>query len=323
MKRSIFTILKELIKVPGVAGFEGLVEQYISNFAKDNKLPYEEYPWYGIVIWSPTAPVYCMAHIDEVGGKIIHNWDTIQFIWIGRVYPNMFVWRNIEIVTDSGPVSWLVLWKKPLFLRYKKFEDLFIVVDEKEKYKIKKDDPIRYYPHREKSKNNLMATSLDNRISIAQLLMYITDRCKNKKDLFKNIAFVFPTEEELDTKWGIFFVKKYKPKYTYVFDMLPHSLAMNASLEKPIVLEKTLDYKLDPKVKEMFATYDVDYINSKSKWLKESEPMQYEKLSWGKSVNVMIPLYNYHHGDYAIRLSVFKKSNKLIKNIIDSLVWED
>lgn len=293
-------LLKELTQIHSVSGNEWNMENFLVDFAKRNNFKYIHDKWYWVVIWNPLASIYCIAHIDEVWGVIISKKDwNIKFRWVGRVYPDMFVWRDVEILTKNNvTIPWIVLWTKPLFTWYKRFWDLKVFVWNKDYEDVSVWDYLRWPEKFVDRWDAIFANALDNRIWVFALLSFIL----NNKTLLDKVAFCFATEEEVKNKWAKFYMNKYLPKDILIFDMVPSSLLAKWQYSTDtFILESSLDYSLNKDYKAILKKYDnVSYINSKNRLLKNSEPYQYQKITWWIWMNILCPILNYHSWTYLL-----------------------
>lgn len=316
-----FELLKDLINQHSVRWNEENMENFLINFAKKYNLSFTHNKGYGVVIWNPNSKIYCMAHIDEVWWVVtnIRN-KKIKFKWIWRVKPNMFTGRLIEIKNKKNElINWLVVWKKPLKIDYERFWDLSILICENDLNKISIWDFLRYKSNFIETKDSIFWTSLDNRIWVFVLLEYILENIKNK-EIFENMAFCFTTEEEIKNKWAKYYMNKYFPKIMLIFDVIPESFISKNYSTNTFILKKTIDYNLDYYFLKILSWFsNISYIESNSKLLKNSEPYQYQKITWWKAINIMCPLYNYHNENYFVEKKSLYNFFIFTKKIIEEI----
>ncbi len=308
IEKNFIETLKDFINIPAISWFESEIEKYIWDICDKKWIENHIFPWFWICVWNPKSKNYVFAHTDEVWWKIVKIWDEIKFEWIWRVKPNMFIWRDIEIIAENIKIPAIIIWKTPLKIDYQNFDELEIIVCETHKKYLKIWMSLRYKTNFFETKSSIFSTSLDNRISVS-ILIYLLDFFIEDLNSWK-ICFCFAGEEELKNKGALFFINKFKPEKFIIPDVFPMSfLWENKLIDKNIILKETLDYKMNQDIITLLKNKNFLFIDSDLDLLKRSEVSQYEKIHWWIWISFWIPVLNYHNWTYFT-------SKKLIKNFL-------
>ncbi|MDR1945056.1 MAG: hypothetical protein LBQ59_03050 [Candidatus Peribacteria bacterium] len=85
------------------------------------------------------------------------------------------------------------------------------------------------------------------------------------------------------------------------------------------IIKETPDYKLSSFYEEILNSFEkISYIESKKdKILENSEPYKYQKITSGKAINILCPIYNYHSGSYFLEKEALENFSLFSKKIID------
>lgn len=322
MNTNIFEYLRELVLVPSVSWFEQRLELYLIEWAKKNNYPYLNNEWKWVLIWNPYAKNYFLSHIDEVWWWISYVDEKnihIEPKW--RVNPSLFIWKNMEIITENKIVECLITNTKPLDLNEDSFRNLRVNIEEQDRKFIKWWDQIRYKSYFSQNKNSIIATWIDNKIWVS-ILMDLIDKNKSE-NFFEKFCFCFNCQEEDKNQWAIFFMMKYKPQNIIVVDVIPDSLfdnIENFSNDHIYFQKKTVDYDISQYNEQICNNiWWIEPFCSDSKYMIRTEVMQYQNITRWNSLWVMIPVNNYHNESYFISIKCIDKSltflNKLLLEI--------
>jgi len=297
MLKKLLTQLQELISIQAVSAKEKELIKYLWERSKKRSLQTTIDPEHWVIIWNPEAETYVMAHIDEVGWVITYSWeDWIHFDPVGWLPLSAFIWRDIEISTSHWLIPWLII-SSPLQTQASEVTELNIIVDPQDIASISWGDTFRFKTHWIERETMLFSSVLDNRLWVAQLLVYI-DLIDAEK--LSNVAFCFSTQEEVRNKWAIKLLQKYKPKKMIIFDILPYWLIDNLPMNTLAITHRTPDYirsALRDNKLESSKYFDITVSNDE---LLRSEAMQFENVTWWVALHLFTPIYNYHMWTYAV-----------------------
>jgi putative aminopeptidase FrvX len=312
------SLLKKLVTIPALAGDESILIRFLQQRAKKRWLASTVCPNQWIILGNVHAPTYVMAHIDEVGVRIIYAKEsTLHLEWIGRVTPSMYIWRDIEIYTKQGIVRWIIVGK-PLETQIASFLDLKVILAPSDYKKVAWWDTVRLRTVREESEEMLFASVLDNRLWVAQVLWSIEEMLQKWIDI-SHLARCFSTQEEVRNEWAIRILQKYMPKKMIIIDMIPYWLRDNIAMDSVHILESTLDYKRATSRDSLVQSIDYTPIDLVTDHMNRAEAMQFEAITWWEALHVFTPMYNYHHGTYALDKRVlFICTERIIQIIMRS-----
>lgn len=167
----------------------------------------------------------------------------------------------------------------------------------------------------------VLATGLDNKISVLMILELIQER----PGLLNSTMFSFVTEEEstYDCIAGI--AHRYQPQYAIILDMLMVNQRDSTKNERipdvtkgPAVLYSMHSYHLHPKVRRLLTTLppvqqahlDIDF---------PPEPQIVQRNGITKGVNVFIPLYGWHNCAYSMHIRDYDRTKKFTKKLASLL----
>ncbi len=309
------SLLKKLVTIPALAGNETKLIRFLQQRAKKRWLSSTVCNNHWIILGNVHAPTYVMAHIDEVGARIIYAKDNILHLeWIGRVTPSMYVWRDIEIHTKQGVVIWIIVGK-PLETQVASFSDLKIILANGDYKKVAWWDTVRLRTVWEESDDMLFASVLDNRLWVAQLLWSIEEMLKNWVDI-THLARCFSTQEEVRNEWGIRILQKYMPQKTIIVDMIPYGLWDDMVMDSINILNSTSDYSRAVFRNGLLQWVTYSSIDITTDEMNRAEAMQFEAITWWEALHVFTPMYNYHHGTYALDKQVLLTCTQSIVQMI-------
>ena len=102
----VIELLKELVMLPGVSGFEEPIRRYILEKVKDFNPKVDEVGNIYVTVGEGEKHIAFMAHMDEIGFVTTYIEDSgyVRFSLIGGVDDRMLYGRLVEIFTPRGIV---------------------------------------------------------------------------------------------------------------------------------------------------------------------------------------------------------------------------
>jgi len=315
--------LKKIIAIPGVTFDTKHIENYIikknKSFHRTNN---------GNIYWGSENPnCILIAHIDEVGFEIkkINSNGTLQVQGIGWVNPGLFAGQSIIIKSRNGKIyPGIVIYNNALRPQsLKKWNDITITIGYNnkksvEKMGIKPGCYGTYYKQYFETSDSIIASTLDNRLSVWLMLELIKTMGKTIKQ--KNIGILFSIDEEEENTATTKDVISKKPQTVIAIDVIPHSLGLkniDDTNYSPWILYKTSDYKLKPELAHRFTKIGKHHqIISDNKYLKKSEPYKYEVHGTPQAANILTPILNYHHNLYSVQKNCIQATYKYLQKLI-------
>jgi putative aminopeptidase len=229
-KMDSFTILKELIEVPGVSGFEEPVRQKVrAHLPAWTKPELDSKGNLSVTFGSGTEHLFFVGHLDEVGYVVtrINDDGTLSVERRGGFYDKYYEARPVMIYTNSGPLSGIITPRLDYY-QLPGGDDTYDVRDvrvylgtetkkETEALGIKTGDSITV-PKRFVllSGDRATARSFDDRSGCTAMLLALMrlDPAKVKK----KVTFVWTVEEEVGLNGARALAEKSEADYVFAVD---------------------------------------------------------------------------------------------------------
>ena len=224
-------LLKELVLIPGVSGYEGSVAGFIqSHLPHDFKSQKDDMQNLWFTVGSGRPHLVFVAHTDELGFVVeeITPQGTIKVSSRGGFLPQMYEGHAVQIHTERGVVEGIVAPRPDYFQRDLKLSayatedvDIYLGVSSQEEARamgISKGDSITTKKKIVEFSPELLATrAVDDRAGCAALLeaSYRVDwtRIKNK-----TITFAWDVQEETGLIGASYLAKKLDADYVFPVD---------------------------------------------------------------------------------------------------------
>ncbi len=219
-------LIKELVMVPGVSGFEEPMRHYLLERLKDFNPKIDDVGNVYVTVGSGDKHIAILAHMDEIGLVITHieKDGYIRFSPIGGVDNKMLYGRVVEIFTDDGVIYGVIGLIPPhLSTQADKsstptWKELAIDVGAKDDEDAKRMGlrpllPVRWKKDFVVMGKYIVTRGLDDRVGCAVLLSLI-ERLRDVA-LDKKITFIFTVQEETGLRGA--FAASHRNRYDEVY----------------------------------------------------------------------------------------------------------
>jgi len=228
-------LLEEMIRIPGVSGYEEDIREYLRGKLKEKKLSVEEDNIGNLIttIGSKGPHMVFIAHMDELGLIVtaMEADGSLRVRKVGGIDDRSLVSRVVEIKTQKGVVPGVLGLKPPHLMtenddrkKVVSWEDVRVDVGtrsrkETEKLGVRVLDPmvmkkdISYL-----GKDVICARGIDDRAGCAVLLEAI-DAVKGM-NLPARVSFVFSVQEEIGLRGAKVVGFSLRPDYVFAIDTM-------------------------------------------------------------------------------------------------------
>ena len=228
-------LLEELIRVPGVSGFEDDIRDYIRTKVEDMGLKTEEDNLGDLLVTVGNAGTHVVfiAHMDELG-LIVSKLEpdgSMRVRKVGGIDDRTLVGRVVEIKTQKGIVRGVIGLKPPHLMTDREemkkpvgWEDIRVDVGtrsrkETEKLGIRVLDPMVFKKDITYITPDIIcARAVDNRAGCA-ILLEALEELKEKK-LPVKLTFVWSVQEETGLKGAKVVGFTHRPDYVFAVDTM-------------------------------------------------------------------------------------------------------
>ena len=207
MKMSLEELIKEMVMVPGVSGFEEPFRRYLLEKLKDFNPDVDSMGNVKVTVGKGDESIAFIAHMDEIGMITTHIEDNgfIRFMPLGGVDSRMLYGRIVEIYSDSGIIYGVIGLSPPHLSTEEErkkvydWKDLAIDVgsrskEETMKMGVKPMLPVRWKKSFVIAGKHIITRGLDDRVGCA-ILYEVLRRIGNKK-INKKVTLVWTVQEE-------------------------------------------------------------------------------------------------------------------------------
>ncbi len=207
MKMSLEDLIKEMVMVPGVSGFEEPFRRYLWEKLKDYRPEVDSAGNVRVTIGNGERSIAFIAHMDEIGMITTHIEDNgfIKFMPLGGVDSRMLYGRVVEIYSDGGIIYGVIGLSPPHLSteedrkRLYDWKDLAIDVgssnkEETIKMGVKPMLPVRWRKDFVVAGKYIITRGLDDRVGCA-ILYELLQRTREKK-INKKVSFIWTVQEE-------------------------------------------------------------------------------------------------------------------------------
>lgn len=301
-------LLKQLCNIHSVSGDTTEAVNSIKLLLRDRyKITSEITSYGGLVFGNTKNPrILISAHIDEVGFQVVKQNQDKTFLVnkSGYLDHNLLNNSNVYIQTAHGKIPGTFYANLPLGENNpQSLSEIYLETLSPDLVNI--GDFGSYMRTFHDTDNKIMATGLDNKISLLLILDLIT---KHSKILEKTL-FSLVTEEETtnDCLRGI--SQLFKPEFAFVLDMCPtqqksselETLPKNG--EGAAIIMAFNKYKLHADYRkkllpQMKSNYQQVYVDIDI--VPEAEVVQGNGVT--KAINIMIPMSGWHNSSYTMEI---------------------
>ena len=230
-KMSIEELIKEMVMVPGVSGWEEPFKNYIMKKLKDYNPKEDNIGNVYVQIGKGDKKIAIMAHMDEIGFVTTHieKDGYIRFSPLGGIDDRMFYGRVVEIFMENKPIYGVIGLIPPHLStnedrnKIPTWKDLAIDIgarskEEAENIGIKPMLPGRWKKDFVIMGNYIVTRALDDRAGCA-VLYSILERIKNEK-INAEITFIWTVQEETGLRGANAFITKHHFDEVYIVDSM-------------------------------------------------------------------------------------------------------
>jgi len=227
-------MIKDLIYIPGISGYEEEIREYIQQLlGKDALTSVDNLGNLIVNVSEGERTIAIMAHMDELGMIVakIEKDGSLRIRKIGGIDDRTLIGRTVEIKTSKGIVPG-VIGMKPLHLMTDRSEtkktvpasDLRIDVGTRSKKETEKlgialmDPMVLKKDFTVMNKKYICARGLDDRAGCA-VLIDVYEKLKKAK-LKIGLTLVFSTQEEVGLRGAIAIANTLRPDYIFAVDSL-------------------------------------------------------------------------------------------------------
>lgn len=228
-------LLEQMIKVPGVSGFEDDIRDYIRSKAEAMGLKTDEDNLGDLLVTvgNGGAHIVFIAHMDELGLIVskLESDGSLRVRKVGGIDDRTLVGRVVEIKTQKGTVSGVIGLKPPHLMTDREemkkvlsWEDVRVDVGtrsrkETEKLGIRVLDPMVFKKDITYITPDLIcARAVDNRAGCA-ILLDALEKLKGRK-LPVKMTFVWSVQEETGLKGAKVVGFNLRPDYVFAVDTM-------------------------------------------------------------------------------------------------------
>lgn len=222
-------LLKKVVEIPGVAGFEWLMTKFVSSYlAKYTDKVFVDNLGNVVAVFdgrSDNSRVMITSHMDEIG-LIIRRIESNGFIRvtrIGGIDAKALISREVRIVTNEGREIYGVVGIKSHHLllspeerdKVPSWNDMYIDVgaasyNEVCDLGIDIGNFITYVPNLRYLNNRLISTkTVDNRV-LNYILLELAELIARERPK-STVMLAFTVQEELNQKGSVPIIRKFKP----------------------------------------------------------------------------------------------------------------
>jgi len=318
------THLQTLCSTHSVAGDTLPITSYLQKKLTERKID-STTNGFGVVLFGNLSnPLFLIsAHCDEVGFQIVkQNADgTYMVNKSGHVDPVMLNNSHVYVHTKKGDIFGTFFPKKELGdNKPEHFSE--IVLDSMNNAAIDVGDFGSYARVFHADKEKVMATGLDNKISVQMILEMVQET----PELLKTAMFAFVTEEETtyDCIGGV--ASQYRPEYALVLDMLPVHQESGQKVDRlpvlgkgPGILYSMQSYHLHPTLLSTVRTLKTPYQPTFLDISFPPEPQIVQRNGVTKGMNIFVPMYGWHNSIYTMNISDYDAMKAVVYEMIKKL----
>jgi putative aminopeptidase FrvX len=225
---------------------------------------------------------------------------------------------TVYVQTAKGKVAGMIYPKKELGdNKPDHFSEIFLDVIDHQKINI--GDFGSYQREFYENGNKIIATGLDNKISVELILELILEY----PQLLKTTMFALVTEEETTYDCIAGIADMYKPQYGIVLDMLPVNQISNHKVEilpeigkGPSILMSMHKYFLHPIIREKLFKLTTPYQKVVVDINFPPEPQLLQRNGVTKGINVLLPMLGWHNRTYSMNKNDYAQMKKLVVELI-------
>ena len=231
MKMELTDLLKDMIMVPGISGFEEPIRNYLLEKLRNYNPSVDNVGNVYVSMGEGEESIAIVAHMDEIGIVTTHIEDNgyIRFSPVGGVDDRMLYGRVIEIFSENGIIYGVIGLSPPHLITNEEREklptwkELAIDVgatsrDEAMRLGVKPMLPARWKKDFVIMGNYVVTRGLDDRAGCTVLYSLI-ERLKGEK-LNKKVTFVWTIQEETGLKGAFAMSSNLKFDEVYVVDTI-------------------------------------------------------------------------------------------------------
>lgn len=222
-------LIKNLIEIPGVSGYEELVSSFISSYLKKYTDDVYVDKLYNVAVIFEGEPGYpkimITSHMDEIG-LIVRRIDSNGFIRVTRVGgidARALISREVRIVTDENKEIYGVVGIKSHHLimspeerdKVPSWNELYIDIGASSYSEVRElgidiGNQVTYAPNFRILNNKLIVTkTVDNRV-LNYVLLMLADLISRDR-LMPTVILAFTVQEEFNQRGSIPLVRRFKP----------------------------------------------------------------------------------------------------------------
>ena len=228
-------LLEEMIRIPGVSGYEDDIREYIRAKLKTMKLPAKEDNIGNLIVTIGTKGphIVFIAHMDELGLVVTKMEDdgSLRIRKVGGIDDRTLVGRVVEIKTQKGIVTGVIGLKPPHLMtdsddrkKVVSWEEVRVDVGTRnrkatERLGVRVLDPmvlkkdISYL-----GKDVMCARGIDDRAGCAVLLDAM--KAVKGRNLPARLSFVFSVQEEIGLRGAKVIGFSLRPEYVFAIDTM-------------------------------------------------------------------------------------------------------
>lgn len=228
-------LLEEMIRIPGVSGYEDEIREYIREKVEEMGISAKEDNIGNLVttVGAKGPHVVFIAHMDELG-LVVTNIDgdgSLRIRKVGGIDDRTLVGRVVEIATRKGKVSGVLGLKPPHLMtenddrkKVVSWEDVRVDVGtrsrkETERLGIRVLDAMVFKKDIEYIRGDVMcARGIDDRAGCAILLD--TLKRVHRKKLATKLTFVWSVQEEIGLRGAKVIGFQLQPDYVFAVDTM-------------------------------------------------------------------------------------------------------
>lgn len=315
-----YKLLESLTSTHSVTGDTSEIIKFLMDFFEENSIEYFQDGFGTLYVGNKNAKKLFAAHIDEVGFQVTNTEESgkVRILPIGCVDPESLNQELVYLNTKQGKSKTLILHDSDLKSDNKiSFEDLYIKAEDTELGMTGTYDKVFI-----ESSDSIIATSIDNKISVFVLLEQILS---NKKLLEHNM-FAFTTDEEMQDHSANGVCFNFKPDFAFVLDYIPNhqkiGQAENLGEKESgsLVMYRGGQYIIHPKMREFFETkiktkFQKGFLSENT--LPSIEPNNFENNGHTVAANVCITSLGYHGSAYMVSKKDIEDFETLVREIAE------
>ncbi|MBI3385023.1 hypothetical protein HY030_02420 [Candidatus Gottesmanbacteria bacterium] len=316
--------LKYLCSFHSVSGNTAFVIAELSAMLKKLKIK-PVITDYGLLVFGnlKNPKILISAHVDEVGFQVLKKNDDNTFLVgkSGHIDPVMLNNSPVYVQTKKGKISGTFYPKKELGdNKPEHFSE--IILDTVDNKTIEIGDFGSYQREFWQKGDKIMATGLDNKVSVEMILELIQEFPR----MLNSTMFSFVTEEETTYDCIAGLANLYKPQYGIVLDMMPvHQVSSTrvdvipAVGKGPAILMAMHNYHLHPLIKEKLVKLKTNYQKIFVDIDFPPEPQNLQRNGVTKGINILLPMLGWHNHVYTMNTKDYLGIKKLIVELHEIL----